>query len=232
MEALVRRVQARLAAPPRPVKVSFYPYTDGKSTVREREGVLLFRLGDRLQGAPDEVMEGVVSVLLCKVHRLPMARVDPGLVRAYRAYLEDARSLARPESRGRKHIDPVGHHRSLLEAYLRVSMDMGLVLPQVPKLSWSQRMSRRRLGHWDPDHGAIVISQVLDDPRVPEFVLDYVVYHELLHILHPVRMGSGSKRRIHTAEFLRDERRFPRHEEGEAWLRRLSHPRWRPARGD
>jgi hypothetical protein len=212
--------------------LTFYPYTDGKSTVREREGALVFRLSDRLQGAPDEVLEGVVGVLLCKIHRLPAARADAAQVRAYKLYMEESRGAMRPEARGRKHIDPVGHHRSLLESFLRVSMDMGLVLPQVPKLSWSQRMSRRRLGHWDPDHGAIVISQVLDDPRVPEFVLDYVVYHELLHIVHPVRMGLGSKRRIHTAEFLRDERRFPRHTEGDEWLRRLSHPRWQPARGD
>jgi hypothetical protein len=229
---MVRRVQLHLRAPIRPASVEFYPYTDGKSTVRERDGGMVFRLSDRLQGAPDGVLEGVVSVLLCKIHRLPAARADPALVRAYKRYLEEEREAPRGAPRGRKHIEPVGHHRSLLESYLRVSMDMGLTLPRVPTLSWSQRVSRRRLGHWDPDHGAIVISQILDDPRVPEFVLDYVVYHEMLHVLHPVKMGSGTKRRIHTAAFLRDERRFPQHEEGDEWLRRLSHPRWKAARDE
>lgn len=129
--------------------------------------------------------------------------------------------------RGRKHIDPVGAHRSLLESYLRVTLDMGLDVPLTPKLSWSQRVSGHRFGHWDPDHQVIVISQILDDPEVPEFVLDYVVYHEILHILHPVRMGSGSKRIVHSAAFYRDERKFPQWQEGEKWINKLARKaRW------
>jgi hypothetical protein len=127
--------------------------------------------------------------------------------------------------KGRKHIDPVGTHRSLLESYLRVSLDMDLTLPEVPKLSWSREVARHRFGHWDPDHQAVVISQVLDDPKVPEFVLDYVLYHELLHILHPVKMGSGSKRIVHSTAFKRDERRFPAWQEAETWISRLSRRR-------
>jgi predicted metal-dependent hydrolase len=104
---------------------------------------------------------------------------------------------------------------------------MGLTLPKVPTLSWSKTVSRHRFGHWDPDHNAVVISQVLDDPDVPEFVLDYVLYHELLHILHPVKMGSATKRIVHSAAFRRDERRFPRWKEGEEWIRRLARRRGR-----
>jgi hypothetical protein len=227
---LVERVHSRLrpgrVLEPAP-RVSFYPYAGGGSTVREREGHLHFRLSDRLQGAPDAVLEGVVGVLLCRCLGLPDARADPAAVRAYRAYLNDERNQgslgpAPAGRRGRKHIDPVGSHRSLLESYLRVTLDMGLALPRVPTLSWSKTVSRHRFGHWDPEHNAVVISQVLDDPAVPEFVLDYVVYHELLHILHPVKMGSATKRIVHSAAFRRDERRFPRWKEGEEWIRRLA----------
>lgn len=230
--ALVERVHAglrpgRLLEPP-PL-VSFYPYAGGGSTVRERAGRLRFRLSDRLQGAPDLVLEGVVGVLLCRILRLPDARADAAAVRAYRAFLNDGRNAgpAPAGRRGRKHIDPVGEHRSLLESYLRVTLDMGLALPKVPTLSWSKTVSRHRFGHWDPEHNAVVISQVLDDPDVPEFVLDYVLYHELLHILHPVKMGSATKRIVHSAAFKRDERRFPRWKEGEEWIRRLARRRGR-----
>jgi len=231
---LVQRVHAGLRPgrllEPAP-SVAFYPYSGGGSTVRERGGRLRFRLSDRLQGAPDLVLEGVVAVLLCRVLGLPDSRADPEAVRAYRAFLNqamDGGAGAGPTPagrKGRKHIDPVGAHRSLLESYLRVSLDLGLALPRVPTLSWSKTVSRHRFGHWDPDHNAVVISQVLDDPDVPEFVLDYVLYHELLHILHPVKMGSGTKRIVHSAAFKRDERKFPRWREGEDWIRRLARRR-------
>ena len=210
---------------PRP-RVTFYPYVDAKSTIREREGQVHVRLSDHLAGAPDQVLEGVVGILIARYFRLPDARADAAAVRAYREFLNAPRmgseASARRQARGRKHIDPVGTHRSLLESYLRVSLDMDLSVPQVPKLSWSKTVSGHRFGHWDPDHNVIVVSQILDDPEVPEFVLDYVVYHEILHIIHPVRMGSGTKRIVHGAAFRRDERRFPRWREGDEWIERLA----------
>ena len=225
LPSLVQGVHARLR-PGRllepPPRVAFYPYTGPKSTVRERDGRLHFRISDHLAGAPDRVLEGVVSVLLCRILGIPEGRADTGAVRAYREHLEAPRLPATATRRGRKHIEPVGAHRSLLESFLRVTLDMDLRLDRVPRLSWSKTRSLHRFGHWDAEHNAVVVSQVLDDPRVPEFVLDYVLYHELLHIVHPVRMGSGTKRIVHPAAFRRDERRFPRWKEGEAWIARLS----------
>jgi hypothetical protein len=225
---LVERVHDRLRPGhrlDRPPLVSFYPYANGGSTVRERDGRLRFRLTDRLRGAPDLAVEGVVSILLCRSLGLAESRADAAAVRAYREHLQQERAQGPSDRPGRKHIDPVGEHRSLLESYLRVTLDMGLALPRVPKLSWSKTVARHRFGHWDADHNAVVLSQVLDDPKVPEFVLDYVLYHELLHIVHPVRMGSGTKRIVHSAAFKRDERRFPRWQEGEEWIRRLARRR-------
>lgn len=223
---LVERVHARLRpgrALPRPPHVVFYPYANGTSTVRDRGGRLHFRLTTRLEGAPDEALEGVVAVLLSRVLDVPLPRGEAGNVRAYKERLEAGRGRA--EGAGRKHIDPVGAHRSLLESYLRVSLDLGLELPRVPTLSWSKTVARHRFGHWDPEHNAVVISQVLDDLDVPEFVLDYVLYHELLHILHPVKLGSGSKRIVHSAAFRRDERKFPRWKEADAWINKLARKR-------
>lgn len=219
---LVERVHASLTgkSPRRAPHVSFYPYVEGKSTVRELLGRLEFKLNAGLLGAPDEVLEGIITILLSRIQRIPESRLDPRPIRAYREYNTEREGRGPPRSR--KHIDPVGAHRSLVESFLRVTLDMDMLLPIVPTLSWSKTVSRRRLGHWDADHKAVVISQVLDDPKVPEFVLDYVVYHELLHIMHPVKMGSGTKRRVHTATFKRDERKFPAWKEAEAWLMKLS----------
>lgn len=207
--------------PPRVPRVVFYPYTEGRSTVREHEGRLEFKLSDDLSDAPDDVKRGVLSLLLCRVHGMPDARGDRHAIRAYKSYMSQRPRTARPH-RGRKHIEPVGRHRSLLESYLRVTLDMGITPPTTPTLSWSQRVSFHRFGHWDEGHNAIVISQILDDPEVPEFVLDYVLWHEILHIVHPVKMGSGTKRIVHSAAFYRDERKFPRWKEGDEWIEKLA----------
>lgn len=220
--------EAVVGGPLRPKpRVEFYSYVSTKCTIRERDGRLHVRLSDHLHDAPDAALRGVVGILLARVRRLPESRVDHGDRAAYHAFVQRAegRRRASRRDRGRKHIDPIGDHRSLLEAFLRVTMDLDLQLPEAPKLGWSKTRSRRRFGHQDADHGAIIISKVLDDPKVPEFVLDYVVYHELLHIVIPPRMGSGSKRIVHPKEFKQAEARFPQHAEAERWLTKLARGR-------
>ncbi len=206
--------------------VSFYPYVDTKSTIRNRDGRLLLRVSDHLRDAPDNVLRGLFAILLCRLERIPESRADAGDVTAYHDWLHADRATARRRDsrtrRGRKHIDPIGDHRSLLESYLRVTMQMDLHLDDAPALSWSRTRSTRRFGHQDADHGCIVISRALDDAKVPEFVLDYVVYHELLHIAIPPRMGSGRKRIVHPKEFRDAEARYPHQKEAEAWLSRIA----------
>ncbi len=225
---LVQTVHERLLgveARPAP-HVAFYPYTSTKSTIRERDGRLYLRLSHHLRDAPDGVLRGVSGILLCRMRGISEKRLDTGDVAAYHAHLEAdkvrARRASDKQASGRKHIDPIGTHRSLLESFMRVVLDMDLALPHAPKLSWTKTRSRNRFGHHDSDHNAIVISQVLDDADVPEFVLDYVVYHELLHIMIPPRMGAGGKRIIHSKEFTQAERRFPQWREAEAWLSALA----------
>src|SRR5439155_21998585 len=77
-----------------------------------------------------------------------------------------------------------------------------------PQMSWSSERARNRLGHYDPAHNAIVVSRVFDHPRVPQYAVEYIVYHEMLHLKHPVRL-RGSRRCVHSAEFQAEEKMFP-----------------------
>lgn len=206
--------------------VSFYRYASTKSTIRMKGQQIRLRMSDHLKDAPDEVLDGLMQLLVCRLENLPDKRADAHGLRAYHEYVDSEKvSQRRVESRtsrGRKHIDPVGTHRSLLESFMRVVLDHDIRLPHAPKLSWTATRSLRRFGHHDGDVNAIVISQALDDPDVPEFVLDYVVYHELLHIVHPPRMGSGTKRMVHPPEFKAAEAQYARMDEANAWLTALS----------
>jgi len=87
-------------------------------------------------------------------------------------------------------------------------------------MTWSRDQARNSLGHYDPAHNAIVVSRVFDDRRVPRYAVEYIVYHEMLHLKHPVRL-RGSRRCVHSAEFQSEEKLFPLLEQAKLFLRRL-----------
>jgi hypothetical protein len=90
-----------------------------------------------------------------------------------------------------------------------------------PRLTWSRTFTTRKLGHYNYVHDAVTIGSVLDRSDVPSFVVDFIVYHELLHKRFGARW-NGNRRAVHTPEFKRAERRFARHSEAEAVLKTLA----------
>ena len=89
-----------------------------------------------------------------------------------------------------------------------------------PLMTWSRHSSRQSLGHYDPAHNTIVISRVFDRPDMPRYALEYLVYHEMLHLKHPVKL-KGSRRCIHPRAFLEEEKLFPELEQAKALLKSL-----------
>jgi hypothetical protein len=79
----------------------------------------------------------------------------------------------------------------------------------------------REFGHYEPATDTVRLSRRLDSAAVPRFVLEHVMYHELLHrVLGAERRGD--RRRYHSARFRREERRFERYREAEALLEALA----------
>jgi hypothetical protein len=89
-----------------------------------------------------------------------------------------------------------------------------------PRLEWTAGRTRRKLGHYSPLTDTIVISRSLDDPRLPECLVEFVMYHELLHRELGVEVVNG-RRYAHTRRFRELERRF---EHFEAVQELLSQP--------
>ncbi|PYS86109.1 MAG: hypothetical protein DMF62_16955 [Acidobacteria bacterium] len=86
-----------------------------------------------------------------------------------------------------------------------------------PNLSWSMRKTFRVLGHHDATQNKIVISRSLDTPETPRFIVEYVMFHEMLHIKHPTITING-RRYNHTSAFRFDEERFPFYRAAEKWI--------------
>jgi predicted metal-dependent hydrolase len=87
-------------------------------------------------------------------------------------------------------------------------------------MTWSQDHARNHLGHFDPAHNTIVVSRIFDRKKVPRFVLEYLVYHEMLHLKFPVKL-KGTRRCVHGADFQAEEKLFPRLEEVKTILKTL-----------
>jgi predicted metal-dependent hydrolase len=204
------------------LKIEFFAFANVNNTIRLREGKLLVRLSDLLEGAPEPVLRAIAHILLAKMYRRPIDRGQAARYRKYVASHEIVRKthLVR-QMRGRKRLRPArGHFYDLDEVFEMLNSRFFHGLLARPRMSWSQTKTRRILGHYDPAHNAIIISRIFDHPAVPIFVLEYIVYHEMLHLKHPVRL-RGSRRCVHSAEFQAEERLFPQVAEANAFLRRL-----------
>jgi hypothetical protein len=209
--ALFQRVFTRLGCDGRPprFRVEFYPYASLVLTIRRREDAVLVRFSDLLQRAPLPVLEGAAALLLSRVYRrkAPRALVEP--------YLNYARSnrtrgrisrmrrgrvrLASTGARGRQ-FDLERMFESLNEKYFSGSL-------QRPHIGWSVRSWRRQFGCYDPGPNQILLNRRMDHPGVPQVAVEYVLYHEMLHVKHPTRR-SGCSLVSHSPEFRAEEKLF------------------------
>ena len=204
------------------LKVDFFAFTSIKNTIRMREGRLLVRLSDLLEGAPASILQAIAHILLAKMYRKPIEREAATRYRRYISSHDITRKahLVR-QMRGRKHLHSAQGRTYDLEAVfedLNSRFFHGLLAR--PQLTWSRNHSRNSLGHYDPAHNAIVVSRIFDHPRVPRYAVDYIVYHEMLHLKHPVRL-RGSRRCVHSAEFQAEEKLFPQLEAVKRFLKQL-----------
>ena len=214
--------ELRPAAPLPDLKIEFFAFANINNTIRLRDGRLLVRLSDLLEGAPEGVLRAIAHILLAKMYR---KAIDRGHATRYRKYVASHDIVRKAhlvrQIRGRKRLhSPQGHFYDLEAIFEDLNLRFFHGLLARPRMSWSQSRTRRILGHYDPAHNAIIISRVFDNFSVPLYAVEYIVYHEMLHLKHPVRL-RGSRRCVHSAEFQAEERLFPRLVEANAFLKRL-----------
>jgi predicted metal-dependent hydrolase len=214
--------ELRPRAPIPELAIEFFCFANINNTIRLRDGRLLVRLSDLLEGAPDGVLRAIAHILLAKMYRRPIEREHAARYRRYvssRPIVQKAHLVR--QLRGRKRIETARGRTYDLEAIfddLNKRLFYGLLAR--PQMTWSRDDARHSLGHYDPAHNAIVISRVFDSPQVPRCAVEYIVYHEMLHLKHPVKL-RGSRRCVHSTEFQAEEKLFPQLEEARRFLRGL-----------
>lgn len=207
------------AAGQTPLTIEFYPYVGVSSRIRRRYGALFVRISDVLRDAPDEFQRALAQILIRKLYRRRVSERD---LRIYRDYLKQTavheKSIENRRARGRKVITSAqGAWYDLNEIFDFLNQLYFRGEMEKPVLTWSAKKTFRTLGHHDAAHDTIAVSKSLDDKKVPRFVVEYVVYHEMLHVKHPTKFVRG-RRYSHTPEFRRDEENFAYFDEAESWI--------------
>lgn len=110
-----------------------------------------------------------------------------------------------------------GVSHDLSVSFSRVNRKYFSGVMRQPRLIWNRTVTGRKFGHYDPLTDTVMISCTLDDADVGEFVVDFVMYHELLHKKLGTDWRNG-RQSVHTPEFRRREKLFEQYAAAEATL--------------
>jgi predicted metal-dependent hydrolase len=223
-ERIFHRIYTRLGCEGRPPHfiVEYHPYTDLTHTIRLREDTAHVRLSDLLEGAPRSVVEAAAAILLGRLYR---RRPPREMLEMYRQFsyapVTRRRILRLRQMRARRaEHQPAGTHHDLSPLFDLLNERYFEGTLQKPRLIWSARAWRTQLGCFDPALNHIVLNRQLDGALVPEYVVAYVLYHEMLHQKLPVTFAR-CRRQSHSAEFRREERRFVDYQRAIKFLERF-----------
>jgi hypothetical protein len=200
-------------------------------TIAEAKGLFRVSVSDIFLWAPDDVMGCLARYIVARCYKAPYR---PELWERVKAYLSEKDVVDKGQKaflKKRSRVLPTskGRHHDLTEAFKRVKAEyfsgpdcaeLGLEGPDRPAVVWSKQRSHCRFGYWMEGYNVIVINRILDSPQVPERVIDYVLYHEVLHKKHGA-INLAGVRESHHQVFNLDERRFEGHKEAEAYLQKI-----------
>ncbi len=200
----------------------FAPYSELKHTWRVVGCKASFKVSDYLVDAPDDVIDSLARYLVPMAfctepsgagseRYLTFLRSRQFWQRKRELYLSRAKNLS---------LDPKGRNRDLKAVFDYVNSTYFRSKIGNPILAWVSESPARRLGYYFEPLNLLAVNRVLDAERVPRFVLEFVVYHELLHHID-AESGRRTKRVHHTKSFKAQEHRFSSYVEAERWLRRL-----------
>src|SRR3954451_12739465 len=87
---------------------------------------------------------------------------------------------------------------------------------------WGRKRKRRPkeyfvFGTIQEEDRVIRINPQLDQPFVPSWFLRYILFHEMLHSVVPDEDLGNGRRRVHTEEFNRRERKFRNYSRARRW---------------
>jgi len=226
-ESRVAEIVLKIGALRRPgqikkVRIAFYPFRATLYSFKiSKQGVAKVKFHVAFRQASAEVFTQAADLMLTRrrAERKVLQRA------AYDAFVRSIphSDFELPGARKARKValSGPGRFRSLDESFTRVNDEYFHGRLEKPELCWSPVRARRILGSYQERNDRLIISQLFDNPKVPLFVLDYLMYHELLHKFLGIGRRSNGTRCMHGKEFREIEKQFRYFDEAQQFLKVL-----------
>ena len=203
---------------PDPVDLMF---TDNRSTMisfAHRQGRYRIRLHRMFRHAEEPLLEHLARFITGK-RKIDAVALDDFIA-------DHKEEIDTAKSRRRRPLKETGEHHDLQSVLEKVSATYFNDVRDV-RIGWGpapRRRSKRRRGRtvtralatYSYDDRTIRVNPVLDAADVPEYVVEWIVYHEMLHHVLPIEQ-SGGRNQYHTPRFRMLERAFKEYNQAKAW---------------
>lgn len=199
------------------IKVDFYPYRSLRHTIEWNRKSINVKVSQYFQDAPIKIIKILAIILLAKVYKF---KIDSNFRQIYKKYSEELQSnIPKPKRRNLQHYNPQGKYFNLAEIFDSINELYFSKKLNIGTIGWSQNKSYSRLGFYDKERDLLVISKIFDSKKVPLKVVEFLVFHEMLHIYIPSKSKNG-RRRIHTQKFRQMEQSFPEFYSIDKWIKK------------
>jgi hypothetical protein len=165
---------------------------------------LQFNLSRTWKQISREIKIGLIQSLLVKIFKQKASTINLDL---YDSFIKNLH-IAIPKTKS----DPI-----LLDSFNRVNENYFFNSIEQPNLKWGSA-SATKLGSYEYQTDTITISSIFQNTE--QELLDYIIYHELLHKKHKFKT-SGTRNYHHTAKFKKDEKQFKNSDLIEQKLKKL-----------
>ncbi len=211
---LERRLRTRLRAK---VAIEIHDNTHTMLTFQRQRALWRLRLHHMFLAAPDDVLQALAEFVR-EGDAEASLRLDRFIERN-KAYI---RRVSPAQMRKRLRLDPVGRHHDLgriferlNERYFESRISAAITYGPAPRVKGPRKSIK--MGSYSADSKVIRIHPALDQPVVPRYFVEWIVFHEMLHNVYRARRGEDGRRCVHPPEFMEHERRFHDFKRAQAW---------------
>ncbi|MHB8417036.1 MAG: hypothetical protein ACYDCL_03100 [Myxococcales bacterium] len=189
---------------------------DNRSTMvsyRRERGTLALRVHHMFLSADDETTAALADFASARRRRRHAGRLLDAFIRRHQGFIRPARPTLPLDPRGRVH-DLSQIFRLLNERYFAGAIEATIGWSRAPL---ARRRRTIKMGVYYHESRTIRVHPALDHPSVPGYVVEFIVYHEMLHQACPTEVGPRGQKLVHTRAFRARERAHPDHARALAW---------------
>jgi len=178
--------------------------SDFNANIKLERNKISVNLNLQWKDIEDEIKIGLIQSLLVRIFK---KKVNTTNIELYNNFIKNIPTLT-PKTK----TNPV-----LESSFNRVNQNFFENTIEQPNLTWGTA-SRRKLASYNFHDDTVTVSTIFKDSR--EEILDYLIYHELLHKHHKFNHKNG-RSHFHTPKFRNDENLYPKKKEIDQEINRI-----------